>query len=86
MDFFTRTKQHLKASNMSYIEHLDHSIVQSNRLILIAVKSYIHGVLPWFFASSGPLGIYKIYKEIKKIHHVQKIFGDFDRSVKGPGS
>ena len=72
-------KEHFKESGMSYIPNLQHSIKQSNRLIVLAVKSYIHGFLPWFFASSGPLGIYKIYKEIKHLHHVQKIFKQDDQ-------
>lgn len=67
-------KDHLQESRMSYFQHMSHSIMQSNRLVLMALKSYIHGLLPWFFAASGPLGIYKIYKEIKKMHHVQKMF------------
>lgn len=69
-----RIKDHLAESNMSYSAHLAHSVKQSNRLIIIAVKSYIHGLLPWIFVNAGPLGIYKIYKEIKRIHHIQKLF------------
>lgn len=67
-------KEHLNESNMSYTEHLAHSIKQSNRLIVIAIKSYVHGIFPWFFDSAGPLGVYKIYKEIKKMEHVRKLF------------
>lgn len=67
-------KQHLIESNMSYWQHLAHSLKQSGRLIVIAVQSVIHGIFPWFFASAGPLGIYRIYKEIKKFHHIQRLF------------
>ena len=67
-------QQHLKESGMTYWEHLGHSIKQSNRLIVIAVKSYVHGVLPWFFAADGPLGVYRIYREIRRLHHVQRLF------------
>ena len=63
---------------MSYLDHLQHSIRQSNRLIVIAIKSYIHGLLPWVYSSAGPLGVYKIYKEIKRMHHVQKLFKKHD--------
>ena len=59
-----RIQDHLDESGMTYRGHLAHSIKQSNRLIVLAVKSYIHGLIPWFFASAGPLGIYRIYKEI----------------------
>jgi hypothetical protein len=71
--------KHLEESKMGYWKHLTHSVKQSNRLIVIATKSYIHGVLPWFFVSDGPLGIYRIYKEIKRMHHVQKMFNNDDK-------
>jgi hypothetical protein len=73
-------KEHLEESGMSYWQHLTHSIKQSNRLIAIAIKSYIHGLLPWFFAASGPLGVYRIYKEIKRMHHVQRLFKNDDKN------
>ena len=68
------TKKHLIESKMTYRKHLAHSIKQSNRLVVIAIKSYIHGIFPWLFASAGPLGVYRIYKEIKRMHHVQKMY------------
>jgi hypothetical protein len=74
----SKTQEHLKESNMTYWYHLGHSIKQSNRLIVIAVKSYIHGVCPWLYANSGPIGIYRIYKEIKRLHHTQKLFRNDD--------
>jgi hypothetical protein len=65
-------QEHLADSQMDYWTHLVHSFKQSNKLISIAVKSYIHGVLPWFFASEGPVGVYKIYKEIRQMRHIRK--------------
>lgn len=73
-----KIKEHLIESRMSYYEHLAHSIKQSNRLITIAVKSYIHGVFPWMFPSAGPLGVYRIYKEVKRMHHIQKMYDHED--------
>ena len=70
---------HLNESGMTYREHLTHSVKQSNRLLVIAVKSYIHGVFPWLFANAGPLGVYKIYKEVKRIHHIQKMYSKEDK-------
>lgn len=81
MNFIKKAKDHLVESGWSYAYHLFHSIKQSNRLVAIAIKSYLHGFFPWMFASSGPLGIYKIYKEIKKIHHVQKLFRMQDKDL-----
>jgi len=69
----TPAKQHLQDSNMGYWAHLAHSFRQSNRLVVIAVKSYIHGVFPWFFASEGPVGVFKIYREIRQQRHIRKI-------------
>jgi hypothetical protein len=69
-------QQHLQNSDMGYWTHLVHSVKQSNRLIVIAVKSYVHGFFPWFFANSGPIGVFKIYKEIRQIHHIKKILNN----------
>jgi hypothetical protein len=69
-----KIRDHLEESGMSYWKHLGHSIKQSNRLIVISIKSYIHGLFPWLFPGDGPLGVYRIYKEIKRMHHVQKMF------------
>lgn len=74
MKFLKESKHHLHESGWTYGQHLMHSIRQSNRLMLIAVKSYLHGIFPWIWASSGPVGIYKIYSEIRRLHHVQKKF------------
>jgi len=66
-------QEHLQQSEMGYWTHLVHSFRQSNRLIVIAVKSYVHGVFPWFYASEGPVGVFKIYKEIRQQRHIRKI-------------
>lgn len=73
-----KMREHLHESGMTYGQHLAHSVHQSWSLIIIAVKSIIHGVLPWFFASAGPLGVYRIYKEIRRLDHVQKLFKSHD--------
>ena len=63
---------HLIESRMSYRKHLFHSIKQSARLIVIAIKSLIHGVFPGIYVNSGPLGVYRIYKEVRQMEHVRK--------------
>ena len=65
--------EHLQQSGLGYWTHLVHSFRQSNRLIVIAVKSYVHGVFPWFYASEGPVGVFKIYREIRQQRHIRKI-------------
>ena len=78
-NYIKETKEHLKETKWTYWYHLKHSFVQSNRLLKIAIKSYLHGIFPWMYKSDGPVTIYKIYREISKIHHVQKIFKDLDK-------
>lgn len=73
-----RLREHLAESGMTYWQHLCHSVRQSSRLIWIAILSIIHGVLPWLFAASGPRGVYSIYREIRRLHHVQRIFRQHD--------
>jgi hypothetical protein len=80
MNLLEITKKHLDETGMNYWQHLGHSIKQSSRLFVIAIKSIIHGIFPWWYASSGPVGIYKIYQEIRKMHHVQKLFRDYDKN------
>ena len=66
-------QEHLRDSQMGYWTHLAHSFKQSNRLVSIAVKSYIHGIFPQFFANRGPVGVFKIYREIRNMRHIRKI-------------
>jgi hypothetical protein len=73
MKILDKTRAHLKESNMTYGYHLRHSIKQSNRLFVLAVKSVVHGFFPWIWINSGPLGVYRIYKEIRNLQHVQKL-------------
>jgi len=73
-----RWHQHLEESQMTYWRHLVHSVSQSARLLLIAFKSLIHGIFPGLYVNSGPLGIYRIYKEIKKFEHVRKVLKKYD--------
>ena len=75
----TEAKEHLQETEWSYLYHLKHSFIQSNRLLKVAIKSYLHGIFPWMYKSDGPVTIYKIYREISKIHHVQKIFKNLDK-------
>lgn len=69
-----KIQEHLEESQMTYWKHLRHSFKQSNRLIVIAIKSYLHGLFPWVFPADGPLGVYRIYREVKQLHHIQKMF------------
>lgn len=76
--------QHLTEIEQGYWQHLFHSFKQSNRLIAVALKSYIHGVLPWFFSGDGPREIYSMYKELRSMHHAIRIFKEQDQSSDNP--
>ena len=66
-------KEHLKESEKTYWDHLRHAFRQSNRMIVGAIKSYIHGVFPNVYKAAGPLTIFKIYREIRKIRHIKEL-------------
>lgn len=70
---FKKIKEHLEETEWSYLQHLAHSIKQSNRLIVVAVKSYIHGIFPLWYKADGPITIFKMYHEIKKIRHIKQL-------------
>ncbi len=66
-------KDHLEESEKSYWDHLTHAFKQSNRMIVGAIKSYIHGIFPNVYKADGPLTIFKIYRDIRKIRHIRKM-------------
>lgn len=70
---FKKSKEHLRETEWSYWYHLSHSVKQSNRLIVTALKSYIHGIFPCWFKSDGPKTVIRMYHEIKRIHHIHKL-------------
>jgi hypothetical protein len=71
---FEKSKKHLADTGWSYSKHLRHSFKQSNRLIVTALKSYIHGIFPAVYVSDGPKMIVKIYREIKRLTHHNDLF------------
>lgn len=74
-----KTAAHLTESRMTYLQHLAHSFKQSAKLVIIAIKSLIHGLFPSVYVNSGPLGVYQIYKEIKQFEHVRKAIDQNDQ-------
>lgn len=73
---FNKSKEHLKETQWSYWKHLCHSFKQSNKLISVAFKSYIHGIVPAWYKSDGPVTIIKMYHQIMKIQHIWKMNRD----------
>jgi hypothetical protein len=67
------TKDHLIESDMSYIYHCKHGIINGTRLLLGALASYIHSFFPPLFPRYSIMTVLSLYHEIKKRQHIQKI-------------
>lgn len=78
---YKKIKEHLEETEWGYWKHLKHSVHQSNKLIVCAIKSYIHGIFPCWYKADGPITIFKMYHQIKRIHHVAKL----EREMKDKG-
>lgn len=66
-------KEHLEEAEKTYWDHLKHAFRQSNRLIIAAIKSYIHGIFPNLYTADAPIIVINIYREIRKIRHLHKL-------------
>lgn len=66
---------------MGYWRHLTHAFHQSNRLLVVAVKSYIHGLFPLWFKADGPATIIRIYHEIRRIRHIDRLARRMEREM-----
>jgi hypothetical protein len=69
-----KSKEHLRDTGWSYHQHLIHSFKQGNKLVVIAFKSYVHGIIPSVWISDGPVSIMKMYRQIKKLQHHYRLF------------
>lgn len=67
-----KCKNHLTEAESSYTSHLTHSLYQSRRLIIIAVKSCIHGFIPCLYKADAPKMVIRMYNEIKRIKHLRE--------------
>ncbi len=72
--FFKAGKHHLKVeTGWGYWYHLWHSLKNSGALIVIALKSVVHGLLPWVWKADAPKGVIKMYHQIMRIEHIKKM-------------
>ncbi|MBI33470.1 MAG: hypothetical protein CMD98_06360 [Gammaproteobacteria bacterium] len=71
-----KSKEHLEETGMGYWGHLRHAFKQSNLLIGVAVRSYLHGIFPNIWISYGPKKIIKVYRHIKRFKHHRHLFKD----------
>ena len=74
MKWFKEARYHLKTeTGWGYWYHLWHSCVNSGRLIRIAFKSVVHGLLPNVWKADAPKEVIKLYHEIMRIEHIRKM-------------
>jgi hypothetical protein len=64
--------EHLRDANWTYWQHFSHAMIQCSKLVVITFKGFVHGFLPWVWPGAAPVGIYQMYKEMKKLRHVQR--------------
>lgn len=74
-----RHQQHLKDTGWTYWQHLHHSITVGLTLIKIALFGFVHGVIPGFWANKAPVGIYRVFKDMRRLRHTQKLFDADDQ-------
>lgn len=67
-------RAHLHETNWTYWQHLRHSIEVCSKLVYIAFMSILHGLIPGFWANRGPVGIYRIYKNMRRLPHARRLF------------
>lgn len=67
-----KSVKHLNDSNMSYWYHFWHSISNGNRLLLYALSSYAHALLPGKLKQHAARGIITIYEDMKRWPHLRK--------------
>lgn len=72
-DLIGRSREHLAEADMGYWPHLTHAFHQSNRLLVVVVKSYMHGLFPLWFKADGPKTIIRMYHEIRRIRHIDEL-------------
>lgn len=70
--FLEKSKKHLSDSNMTYQYHLKHSFSNGNRLLLLALSSYLHAFIPWKLKQHAARGIIKMYEDMKRWPHLRK--------------
>jgi hypothetical protein len=73
---------HLADHTLGYWEHWRHSMKLSIRLTKMMLKSTVHAFFPNTFANDGPTEIWNIYTEIKDLPNVNRMFTQFDATVK----
>jgi hypothetical protein len=80
--FWTRARQHLQHSNMTYWYHCWHSFYNGTRLLWLVITSYIHGIFPWLFKFHAAHGIMRINEELIRMPHLRRMHRQIQREYK----
>ena len=67
-----KSVKHLDDSNMTYWYHFLHSISNGNKLVVYALSSYAHAILPGKLKQHAARGIIAIYEAMKTWPHLRK--------------
>jgi hypothetical protein len=67
-----KSSKHLKDSNMSYWYHFWHSLANGNKLLLYALSSYAHAILPGKLKQHAARGIISMHQDMKKWPHLRR--------------
>lgn len=71
-NLWQKSIKHLKDSNMSYWYHFGHSFYNGTRLLVLALSSYAHAILPGKLKQHAARGVIYIYEDMKKWPHLRK--------------
>lgn len=71
--------QHLKDSQVTYIEHLKFALYASFQLLYASVASFIHAFIPFVFKGSAAFVVIKLYKQ-RLVNHPNKMYRQLDQS------
>lgn len=78
MMVFSKGQKHLTDCEWTYWQHLSHGLHQVWRLYKIGTMGLIHSLIPGVWPGAAPLGIYHIYKDMRKLKHVKPLYAKDD--------
>jgi len=67
-----KSSKHLKDSNMGYWYHFWHSVNNGNKLLILAISSYLHAILPGKLKQHAARGVISMYEDMKKWPHLRR--------------
>lgn len=73
-------RQHLAESEMNYVYHFKHSMVNAFRLFVLAFTSFVHAIFPQFWPTHAARGVIAIYNGMRRYRHLRRL----QTSLKNP--